>query len=99
MPEPNGPGTQAVPPLASGKKVSTTRCPVTSGVSGLTLRRYGRPMRTGQRCARRSSWVVPSSSVSVPITSLTVNEPERRPLSVPDMPGGTMIQCLTISVS
>jgi hypothetical protein len=29
LPDPNGPGTQAVPPLVVGKKVSMTLCPVT----------------------------------------------------------------------
>ena len=30
----NGPGTAATPPLARGKKVSITRCPVTRGILG-----------------------------------------------------------------
>ena len=33
-PLPKGPGTAATPPLAIGKNVSTTRCPVTNGFSG-----------------------------------------------------------------
>ena len=31
LPAPNGPGMQAAPPFASGKNVSMTRVPVTSG--------------------------------------------------------------------
>ena len=34
FPEPKGPGTQAVPPSAMGKKASTTRCPVLIGTLG-----------------------------------------------------------------
>jgi hypothetical protein len=34
FPLPNGPGIAAVPPLATGKKVSNTRCPVSNGDSG-----------------------------------------------------------------
>ena len=37
FPAPNGPGTHAVPPLPIGKNASITRCPVTSGSSGVSL--------------------------------------------------------------
>ena len=37
LPLPNGPGTAAVPPLAMGNITSITRCPVTSGMSGVSF--------------------------------------------------------------
>ncbi len=37
LPDPKGPGIVAVPPLATGKKVSITLCPLTKGSLGVSF--------------------------------------------------------------
>ena len=85
MPVPKPPGTIAVPPAATGKKQSRTRCPVRNGTSGASRRRNGRGRRTGQRCA--SATTAPPSSTTT--GSSTVALPARTSATRPSTPGGT----------
>ena len=61
LPEPKGPGTAAVPPLAMGNMVSITRWPDCSGAEGVNFLRKGRPTRTGHFCVMVSSRSSPFS--------------------------------------
>ena len=84
MPVPNPPGMVAVPPRATGNRVSMTRCPVTSGRTGSSLPATGRGCRTGQRCSIASG--MPSMSATAAVTAAG---PGRTAVTVPDTPGGT----------
>ncbi len=86
FPVPNAPGMAAVPPLGNGNIVSRTRCPVMSGMSGISFLPNGRPARTGHFCIIMMSWPATLATVSS-----TVNSPSRISSTVPLMPGGTMI--------
>ncbi len=99
LPEPNGPGMHAVPPLATGKKVSSTRCPVMRGSEGVSFSAYGLPLRTGHFCIMVTSRTVPSSPFMRATTSATRAGPLWIHSTFPDTPGGTMILCSTTSVS
>ena len=90
FPLPNGPGTAAVPPIATGKRTSRIRWPVTNSSVGSSLRFAGRGMRTGQVCIIRSSRPPRSRAT----TSVTVTSP---PListtSSSEASGGTITRC------
>ena len=47
LPVPKPPGMAAVPPFAIGKNVSMTRCPVISGMEGVSLCFTGRAVLMG----------------------------------------------------
>ena len=59
LPEPKGPGTAAVPPLAMGNSVSMMRWPLFIGRAGVYFWLYGLGIRTGQFWTMVSSWVLP----------------------------------------
>ncbi len=48
LPDPNGPGIAAVPPMVSGKSTSRIRIPVRNGVTGSSFCCTGRGCRTAQ---------------------------------------------------
>ena len=98
LPEPNGPGTAAVPPLASGNMVSMMRWPVISGCEGVNFRSYGRATRTGHFCMRLR-FSSPFAVSSTQTVCSTVKEPDLIALTVPAILGGTMILCRTALVS
>ena len=82
LPAPNGPGIQAVPPRAMGKKVSIRRWEVRMGVSGNfrwalpdLSRSPARGRRTGQFCDRVSVYSSPLSPVRRATGSLAVTAP------------------------
>ena len=99
LPDPNGPGTQAVPPRAIGKNVSTTRCPVVRGTSGGRRLTTGRGLRTGQRWSSCMVCSAPFASVITAMVSSTVNSPPLMTLTVPSIPCGTIILWSTSTVS
>ncbi|OPX65759.1 MAG: hypothetical protein A4E29_00009 [Methanomassiliicoccales archaeon PtaB.Bin134] len=85
FPVPKPPGMAPVPPLVSGNRVSSTRCPVMSGSSGAIFLAKGRPRRTGHFCIMRTS--LPSMTATI---SSTVNSPDLIMSTFPEIPGGTM---------
>ena len=93
FPVPNPPATAATPPRAIGKKVSTTRCPVTSGRFIASRPTAGRGLLAGQRCSIVNSRF-PASVSTIAITSRTEYSPaaESR-VSRPLQSGGTRIGC------
>ena len=98
LPLPNGPGTQAVPPLASGKNMSMTRCPVTSGSSGMTRSATGRWRRMDHVWNIGRSFV--PSAVAIRATmSATPKLPALISTTLPAQPSGTMIRCTMSGVS
>ena len=62
LPVPKPPGIAAVPPLAIGKSVSITRCPVMSGIDGVSLVFTGLAVLIGHCWHRVSSCLSPRSS-------------------------------------
>ena len=75
FPVPKPPGMAAVPPLAIGKTVSRTLCPVTSGWLAGSLLAVGLGIRIGHFWASLSSLIVWSGSSTVTIVSFTVYLP------------------------
>ncbi len=90
LPLPKGPGTPAVPPLATGKKVSTTRWPVTSGSFDPIFSLYGDAFLTDLVCIIFTS-AMPSLCSTFAIQSLTVNLPPLMLLSFPLTPKGAIM--------
>ncbi len=91
LPEPKGPGTAAVPPLAMGKSVSMMRWPEFMGRAGTNFLVYGRWIRTGQRCTMVRG-CSPLSVLTLAITSSTVYSPFlMTQVTAPLTPFGTMI--------
>ncbi len=81
---------QAVPPFATGKKVSMTRWPVMSGIPGASFSRTGLGTRTTHFCVSVSG-TEPPDVVTEPIGSRMVYVPLASFASVPRTPWGTMI--------
>ncbi len=71
LPLPKGPGIAAVPPFATGKKVSRTLWPVTRGVSGGSFLLYGLGILTVHLVDKYKS-TFPSLVDTEPIGSLMV---------------------------
>ena len=100
LPVPKPPGMAAVPPLAMGNMVSSTRWPVISGREMDRRREIGRSTRIGHFWQRVSSCSTPFLSWSLTTQSFTVYWPlvitaVTLPLSV----GGTMQRCSMSGVS
>src|SRR5690625_5846826 len=86
LPEPNGPGIAAVPPIVRGNSTSRMRMPVRNAVAGSSLRATGRGCFTGHGWYIFRS--VPSSRVTT--TSWTVYSPSGlADATLPAIPGGT----------
>ena len=98
FPEPNGPGIAAVPPLATGKKVSITLWPVISGSFGSIFLLIGRAFLTGQYWIIFSS-LSPSSVSTTAMVSATLNSPDLISFNLPFTPFGTIILWVITVVS
>ena len=61
LPVPKPPGMAALPPSATGNRLSRMRCPVTSGAPAGSRARTGRGTRTGQSWPIASSRLAPSA--------------------------------------
>ena len=88
----------AVPPLVTGKNVSITLCPVTSGASGFNFCLYFLPLRTGHFCIS-CIFTSPFAVSTTATVSVTVKLPFSIDLSVPSTPKGIIILWLITEVS
>ena len=85
LPAPNGPGTAAAPPLATGKNVSITLWPVVIGASGFNFLAYGLPFLAGHFCINVNS-LSPFSVSTTHTVSTIVNSPALISFIVPFTP-------------
>ncbi len=94
LPVPKPPGIAALPPSATGNRLSRMRCPVTSGAPAGSRARTGRGTRTGQSWPMASSRRAPSGASSVQTAS---NSPWRPAAAIaatrPPASGGAMHCC------
>ncbi|PTQ40057.1 hypothetical protein MARPO_0042s0092 [Marchantia polymorpha] len=64
LPHPKAPGMAQVPPSTDGKSASSTRCPVSSGVSAGSFVADGLGVRTGHVCSMVNFFLRPLNSSS-----------------------------------
>ena len=101
LPAPKGPGMAAQPPLPTGKSVSMTLWPVTSGRSMGRRSVKGLGSRTGQRWRERKRRAARRARrphrrwAPLPCSCPRASRPRRRP----ETRGGTMERCSVISLS
>jgi len=99
LPVPNPPGSTTVPPLATGKRVSITRCPVASTAAGGIFRAYGRPLRTGQRRQSVTARSPPGPEMTAIVSLRRYSPSGAIDVILPSAPGGASTRCSMLPVS